>query len=157
MSPTGRRSTDVAGPGVGAAPDGFVGLDAERRVHLVNALAEAMLGCPRERLVGRQVEALLHPGGGSVEVLFTERRTTVRLRLPAGGGKPVRLVLGRGRLQLDLRGFGPAARLDVEVDEGEARVLGGEALRDGRVTLAVRRGQVTEEPAPTPPPSPPAP
>lgn len=60
---------------VEAAPDAFVVLDAERRVHLVNALAEVMLGCPRERLVGRQVEALLHPSGGSVEVLFTERRT----------------------------------------------------------------------------------
>jgi ferric-dicitrate binding protein FerR (iron transport regulator) len=89
--------------------------------------------------------------------LFTERRTTVRLRLPAGGGKPMRLFLGRGRVQLDLRGFAPAARLHVEVGEGEARVLGGEALRDGRVTLAVRQGQITEEPAPTPPPSPPAP
>lgn len=76
---------------------------------------------------------------------FTERRTTVRLRLPADGAKPVRLRLGRGRLALDLRGFAPAARLDVEVEQGDVRVLGAEALRRGTVTLRVRQGTVTEE------------
>lgn len=76
---------------------------------------------------------------------FSERRTTVRLRLPADGAKPVRLRLGRGRLTLDLRGFGPAARLDVEVDQGEVRVLGAEALRRGTATVRVRQGAVTEE------------
>lgn len=76
---------------------------------------------------------------------FTERRTRVRLQLPADGPRPVRLALGRGRVALDLRGFSPQARLDVEVDEGEVRVRGARALDAGRVQLRVLRGSVVRE------------
>lgn len=73
---------------------------------------------------------------------FSERRTAVRLRLPGAGEKPVRFRLGKGKLALDLRGFSPAARLDVEVEEGEVRVTGAEALDRGGVTVRVARGEV---------------
>ena len=53
---------------------------------------------------------------------FTERRTRVRLVLPRDGPRPIRIDLGRGKLALDLRGFSPTARLDVEVgDVGSSR------------------------------------
>ncbi|HET9552245.1 MAG TPA: phosphatase PAP2 family protein [Anaeromyxobacteraceae bacterium] len=78
---------------------------------------------------------------------FTERRTAVRLRLPAGGEKPLRLELARGKVGLDLRGFSPATRFDVAVGEGELRVTGGEALEAaGRVHLSVGRGAVVRAP-----------
>jgi membrane-associated PAP2 superfamily phosphatase len=76
---------------------------------------------------------------------FTERRTAVRLRWPDGGVKPLRLELGKGKVVLDLRGFSPAARLEVSVGEGEVRVKGFEGLRDGRATVRVGRGEVVEE------------
>lgn len=76
---------------------------------------------------------------------FTERRTAVRLRWPAGGGRPFRLELGRGKVALDLRGFSPGARLEISVGEGQVRVKGAEALRDGRATVRVGRGEVVEE------------
>lgn len=76
---------------------------------------------------------------------FTERRIRVQLQLPADGPRPVRLALGRGRVTLDLRGFSPRARLDVEVDEGEVRVLGADALDAGSVRLHVARGAVVRE------------
>jgi hypothetical protein len=46
---------------------------------------------------------------------------------------------------LDLRGFSAAARLTVEVEEGEVRVRGAEALRDGRATVHLGRGRIIEE------------
>ncbi len=77
---------------------------------------------------------------------FSERRTTFRLRWPAdGAGKPLRLTLGRGKVALDLTGFGPGARLEVRVGEGQVRVKGAEALRDGRATVLVGRGEIVEE------------
>lgn len=76
--------------------------------------------------------------------VFTERRTQVRLVLPAGGARPVRLRLGRGRLDLDLRGFAPTARLDVQVDEGDVRLRGPEPV-PGAVRVRVGRGVVTRE------------
>jgi hypothetical protein len=75
---------------------------------------------------------------------FTERRTTVRLRWPAAAGKPLRLALERGKVALDLRGFAPGARLEVSVGEGEVRVTGAEALRDGRAAVRVGTGPVIE-------------
>jgi hypothetical protein len=75
---------------------------------------------------------------------FTERRTTVALRLPAAGEKPLRVRLGKGRLSLDLRGFDPSARLDVEVGEGEVRVTGAGALARENVRVRVARGQVID-------------
>jgi len=80
---------------------------------------------------------------------FTERRTNVALRLPADGEKPLRLLLGKGRLSLDLRGFSPSARLDVEVGEGEVHVTGADALARGNVRVTVARGQVIDEAAPS--------
>ncbi len=76
---------------------------------------------------------------------FTERRMDVRLRLPADGPRPVRVHLGKGRLTLDLRGFSPSARLEMDVDEGDVRVLGAEALERGTIRLRVGRGRVTRE------------
>jgi len=76
---------------------------------------------------------------------FSERRTTVRLGWPADGPRPLRLEVGQGKVALDLRGFSVAARLEVEVGEGEVRVRGAEALRDGRATVRVGRGLVVEE------------
>jgi membrane-associated PAP2 superfamily phosphatase len=76
--------------------------------------------------------------------LFTERRTQIRLVLPAAGPRPVRLRLGRGRLALDLAGFSPAARLDVEVEEGEAHLTGAEPA-PGAVRVRVHRGVVSRE------------
>lgn len=76
---------------------------------------------------------------------FTERRAEVRLRLPAAGPKPVQVRLGKGKLTLDLRGFSPAARLDVEVEEGDVRVLGAEALDHGTIQLRVVRGRISRE------------
>jgi membrane-associated PAP2 superfamily phosphatase len=76
---------------------------------------------------------------------FTERRTAVKLHLPGGSPKPVRLRLGKGKLTLDARGFAPAARLDVEVGEGEVRVLGAAALPAGHLDVRVLRGRVVRE------------
>ena len=76
---------------------------------------------------------------------FTERRTRVTLALPAGGGRPLRLSLAKGRLALDLRQLGPADRLEVEVGEGEVRVTGAAALDDGRVRLSPGRAAVTRD------------
>jgi len=79
---------------------------------------------------------------------FTERRTSVRVRVPADGPWPVRIRLGKGRLTLDLRGFSPQTHLDVEVAEGEVRLIGAKALPLGGVRVEVVRGRVLEEPAP---------
>ncbi|MGC3999455.1 MAG: hypothetical protein QM767_19255 [Anaeromyxobacter sp.] len=77
---------------------------------------------------------------------FTERRTRLALLLPAdGAGKQLRVRLGKGKVALDLRGFAPAARLELEVGEGEVRVTGAEALDDGRAVVRVRKGQVVRE------------
>jgi membrane-associated PAP2 superfamily phosphatase len=76
---------------------------------------------------------------------FSERRTKVSLRFPADGGRPMRLHLRKGTLTLDLRGFARTAQLDVEVDEGEVRVLGARALVDGGARLKVNRGEVLRE------------
>jgi membrane-associated PAP2 superfamily phosphatase len=76
---------------------------------------------------------------------FTERRTDMRLRLPAEGPKPVRVRLGKGRLTLDLRGFSPSARLDVEVEEGDVHVLGAKALEGGAVRLHLGHGRISSE------------
>jgi membrane-associated PAP2 superfamily phosphatase len=77
---------------------------------------------------------------------FTERRTEVRLELPADGARPVRLEVGKGRVRLDLTGFAPAARLEVFLGEGEVQVLGGDALlAGGSVTVRVERGKVVRE------------
>jgi hypothetical protein len=49
-------------------------------------------------------------------------------------------------LALDLRAFAPTALLDVEVGEGEVRVLGASALDAGdRVRVRVGRGEVVRE------------
>jgi len=80
---------------------------------------------------------------------FTERRTNVALQLPSAGEKPLRVRLGKGRLSLDLRGFSPSARLDVEVGEGEVHVTGADALARGNVRVTVARGQVIDEAAPS--------
>jgi membrane-associated PAP2 superfamily phosphatase len=77
---------------------------------------------------------------------FTERRTTMKLSFPQGGEKPMRVRLGKGRLAVDLRAFAPAASLDVEVGEGEVRVLGASVLDEGdRVRIRVGRGAVIRE------------
>jgi len=76
---------------------------------------------------------------------FTERRTDLTLRLPAAGPRPVRVRLGQGKLTLDLRGFAPPARLEVEVEEGDVRVLGAEALERGTIALHVGRGRISRE------------
>lgn len=73
---------------------------------------------------------------------FTERRTGVSLRLPADGARPLLVRLGRGTVTLELGGFAPGARLDVEVEEGEVRVRGGE--RPG-VAVRVAKGRVVRE------------
>jgi membrane-associated PAP2 superfamily phosphatase len=75
---------------------------------------------------------------------FTERRIAMRLKLPAGGEKPFRVQLGKGRVALDLRGFSPAARLDLEVGEGTVRVLGAGALGE-RLRIRVAHGEVLAE------------
>jgi hypothetical protein len=77
---------------------------------------------------------------------FTERRTSMRLRLPGGGEKPIRVRLGKGKVAVDLRGFSPAARLDVEVEEGAARIVG--AAPDGElVRVRVAKGEVVRDEA----------
>jgi membrane-associated PAP2 superfamily phosphatase len=77
---------------------------------------------------------------------FTEQRTAVTLRLPSDGAKPMRLGLRKGRLTLDLRGFAPGARLEVEVGEGDVLVRGAEALAPGgSVRLTVGKGRLTKE------------
>lgn len=72
---------------VEAAPDAFVVLDEARRIHLVNALAETLLACPRERLLGRPIEAVLRSGDPGVEALFLDRRAH-----PPGEAPPSRSV-----------------------------------------------------------------
>ncbi len=76
--------------------------------------------------------------------VFTERRTQVRLQLPAEGPRPVRLHVARGQVAVDLRGFGPAARLDVDVEDGTVRLRGTAAVPDA-VRVRVVRGEVTRE------------
>jgi lipid A 4'-phosphatase len=75
---------------------------------------------------------------------FTERRTLVRLRLPRDGARPWSVRLGKGRLDLDLRGFDAAAHLDVEVVEGDVRVTGA-ALDDRRLHLHVGKGRISTD------------
>lgn len=76
---------------------------------------------------------------------FTERRTAMRLRLPRGGEKPVRVRLGKGKVVLDLRGFSPSARLEVEVGEGAVRVAGAAALDGDRVRVRVASGPIVRD------------
>jgi hypothetical protein len=82
-------------------------------------------GLPTSKVVFRFTEA---PGGAVLGIdrmgWFTERRTDVKLVVPAGTPKPFRLRLERGRVTLDVRGFAPGARVEVEVGDGEVRVLG---------------------------------
>jgi len=106
----------------------------------------AAFGFPTSRLNWAFAEG---PEGAALSIdqhgFFSERRTAVKLRWPAAGGKPLALVLERGKVALDLTGFQAGARLEISVGEGEVRVKGGEALRDGRATVRVGRGQVLEE------------
>lgn len=106
----------------------------------------AAFGFPTSRLNFALVE---RPEGAVLSIdrhgFFSERRTSVRVRWPAAGPRPLRLEVGKGKVALDLRGFEPGARLEVAVGEGEVRVKGAEALRDGRATVSVARGQVLEE------------
>ncbi len=76
---------------------------------------------------------------------FTERRTAVKLLLPRASGKPMRLRLGKGKLTIDLRDFAPSARLDVEVGDGEVRVIGAAALAGGNVSVRVARGELIRD------------
>jgi lipid A 4'-phosphatase len=103
-------------------------------------------GFPTSRLSFGFREA---PAGAALTIdrhgVFSERRTKVKLRWPADAAKPLRLALDQGQVALDLRGFSPALRLEVTVGAGEVRVKGAEALRDGRATVRVERGQVIEE------------
>jgi membrane-associated PAP2 superfamily phosphatase len=108
----------------------------------------AAFGFPTSRLNWAFTEG---PGGARLSIdqhgVFSERRTAVKVRWPAAGGKPLRLELERGKVALDLTGFQPGARLEVSVGEGEVRVKGSEALRDGRATVRVGRGEVIEDDA----------
>jgi hypothetical protein len=90
---------------------------------------------------GPEAAALSLQGMG----VFTERRTAVALSLPATGPKPVRLRVGNGRVELDLTGFTPGTRLDVELAEGEVRVRGAGAIDRGDVKVRVERGQLVRE------------
>ncbi|HUL57767.1 MAG TPA: phosphatase PAP2 family protein [Anaeromyxobacteraceae bacterium] len=76
---------------------------------------------------------------------FTERRTEVKLHVPRDGSKPLRLRVGKGRLDLDLRGFAPGARLEVRLGEGEVRVVGASALASGNLDVRVEHGRLVEE------------
>ena len=77
---------------------------------------------------------------------FTERRTAMRLQLPRDGDLRVRVRLGKGKLSLDQRAFAPNARLDVEVGEGEIRVLGASPSGAGDgIRLRVGRGRIVRE------------
>jgi hypothetical protein len=78
---------------------------------------------------------------------FTERRVSMRLRLPQGGEKPMRVRVGRGKVALDLRGFSPAARLDLEVEEGAVRVVGAAALDGERLRVRVAKGEIVRDEA----------
>lgn len=104
-------------------------------------------GFPTSRVLWSFHEA---PAGATLSLdrlgWFTERRTQVRLALPATGPRPLRLSLGKGRLALDLRGLSPDARLDVEVGEGEVEVTGADALDRGNVRVTVARGRVLRGP-----------
>jgi lipid A 4'-phosphatase len=73
---------------------------------------------------------------------FTERRMAFRLRLPRDGERLFRIRLGKGKLALDLRGFSPTARLDVEVGEGEVRVAGAAVVDGQRIVVRVVHGEV---------------
>jgi hypothetical protein len=109
----------------------------------------AAFGFPTSRLNWAFAEG---PAGARLSIdqhgVFSERRTAVKLRWPAAGPRPLRLEVERGQVALDLTGFRPGARLEVVVGEGEVRVKGGAALRDGRATVRVGRGQVVEEEPP---------
>jgi lipid A 4'-phosphatase len=106
----------------------------------------AAFGFPTSRLAFAFAEG---PDGAVLSIdrhgFFSERRTAVRLRWPADGPRPLRLELGQGKVALDLRGFRAGARVEVSVAEGEVRVKGAEALRDGRASVRVGRGEVIEE------------
>jgi hypothetical protein len=139
VAASGARVLEVSLDEATVSVEGGSGLDASYEVQA--------FGFPTSRLgfAWRDV--------GDAEILsidrlgwFTERRTTVKLRLPQGGEKPLRVRLGKGKLALDLRAFAPGARLDVEVGEGEVRVLGASAL-DGsdRVRVRVGRGEVVRD------------
>ena len=73
---------------------------------------------------------------------FTERRTSLRLRLPRGGEKPVRVRLGKGKVALDPRGFSSAARLELEVGEGAVRVAGAAPLEGERIRIRLANGEL---------------
>jgi membrane-associated PAP2 superfamily phosphatase len=134
-----------AAPGFAVVVDqGAVSLEAG--ADLEASYDVAAFGFPTSRLNWRlsegPAEAVLaiDPHG-----FFSERRTTVAVRWPAAGVKPLRLEVGKGKVRLDLTGFAPEARLSVSLGEGEVRVKGAAALRDGRATVTVGRGQVVEE------------
>ena len=76
---------------------------------------------------------------------FTERRTDFSLHLPPAGPRPFRIHLGKGDVELDLRGFTPGATIALDVGEGEVRVQGGEQLAPGAVVIRVARGAVVRE------------
>jgi hypothetical protein len=109
----------------------------------------AAFGFPTSRLNWSFAEG---PAGARLSIdqhgVFSERRTAVKLRWPADGPRPLRVEVERGKVALDLSGFGPGARLEVVVGEGQVRVKGGAALRDGRATVRVGRGEVIEEDGP---------
>lgn len=143
-----RTAAEVAASGAGAwevsLDEATVSLDAGRDFEA--SYQVQAFGFPTSRMNW----AWRDEGEGAVLSIdrlgwFTERRTTVKLRLPKEGDKPMRVRLRKGKLALDLRGFAPSVPLQIEVDEGEVRVVGAAALAGGNVTVRVGRGELIED------------
>jgi lipid A 4'-phosphatase len=115
------------------------GLEASYEVHAFG-FPTSRMGFTVQEEAGREVLTIERLGW------FTERRTHVTLRLPRGGEKPLRVQIGKGQVSLDLTGFSPAARLDVEVGEGTVRVVGAERIDGRSVQVEVRKGGLVREP-----------
>lgn len=111
----------------GRLPDGLVVIDAQGRIEEWNAIAEQVLGWPREEVIGRPLHELILPahfqldGGDSSEELFTNPRhrknaSNMELSVVHASGKEIPVELSIIELDSD-----PVSRLIVMIRDNTAR------------------------------------
>jgi PAS domain S-box-containing protein len=119
------------------APDGILVVDQQNRVMLANPAAEALLGLPRDRLIGRPIAAALAAVDGrrdQLDAVASEQgQTPIELHLVARGDAQARVEatwrgMEGGRRQLLLRDVSERVRAEAERRDMELQLSHAQRL-----------------------------